>query len=211
LARSDAGISLNVPVDVCPDRFRLILDWYRYGEIWVPATLATEAVLKDAARLELPEEIVVNGTLRSTRAVSAKQVGRTLIAGVVNRWPGFRAFFTQTLNQIDQHFLSAASSSSTSVAANDDEAAAAEEAFDFPRFVLPLFREGWVTPTQVCSAARARVLALKLEELGYLCEFSDSELLVSLPLKLRCELMPSSGPDAAEAEASQPEEANHGS
>ena len=50
LARSDAGISLNVPVDVCPDRFRLILDWYRYGEIWVPATLATEAVLKDAAR-----------------------------------------------------------------------------------------------------------------------------------------------------------------
>ena len=27
----------------------------------------------------------MNGTLRSTRAVSAKQVGRTLIAGVVNR------------------------------------------------------------------------------------------------------------------------------
>ena len=70
--------------------------------------------------------------------------------------------------------------------------------------------QGWVAPKHICSSARARVLALKLEacvsvkahtwvaifpsscfvpagsasqELGYLCEFSDADLLVSLPLK----------------------------
>ena len=48
--------------------------------------------------------------------------------------------------------------------------------------------KGWISPLQICSASRARILAIKLEELGYLCEFSEAELLVSLPLKLRCEM-----------------------
>lgn len=41
---------LHVPVDICPERFRILLDFYRYGEIWVPNTVATKAVLRDAAR-----------------------------------------------------------------------------------------------------------------------------------------------------------------
>jgi len=186
---ADPTRPLHVPVDICPERFRILLDWYRYGEIWVPNTVATKAVLRDAARLDFPSEIVVNGVLRSLHQLDANQVSRTLLTGVINRWQGFSSFFANILNQIDEHFKSVASQSAASVEAKDEEAACAEEAFDFPRFVVPLFsEEGWVLPNHICSASRARILALKLEELGYLCEFSDADLLVSLPLKLRCEL-----------------------
>ena len=47
---SDPTRPLHIPVDICPERFRILLDWYRYGEIWVPNTVATKAVLRDAAR-----------------------------------------------------------------------------------------------------------------------------------------------------------------
>ena len=180
---------LHVPVDICPERFRILLDFYRYGEIWVPNTVATKAVLRDAARLDFPSEMVVNGVLRSLHQLDANQVGRTLLTGVINRWQGFPSFFANILSQIDEHFKSVALQSAASVEAKDEEAACAEEAFDFPRFVVPLFgEEGWISPLQICSASRARILAIKLEELGYLCEFSEAELLVSLPLKLRCEM-----------------------
>eukprot|EP00438_Fugacium_kawagutii_P002622 Skav201673 [mRNA] locus=scaffold641:359441:360649:+ [translate_table: standard] len=198
---ADPTKPLHIPVDICPERFRILLDWYRYGEIWVSNTVTTKAVLRDAARLDFPGEIVVNGVLCSLHQLDANQVGRSLLTGVINRWQGFQAFFTSILNQIDEHFKSIASQSASSVEAKDDEAACAEEAFDFPRFVVPLFREeGWVSP--ICSASRARVLALKLEELGYLCEFSETDLLVSLPLKLRCELH-GAGPPHDQPEAQE--------
>ncbi|CAE7943466.1 unnamed protein product [Symbiodinium necroappetens] len=222
----DGGLDrvLHLPVDVCPDRFRILLDWFRYEELFVPTTVPIEAVLRDAARLELPAEILVNGISRSTRTTRAKTVGQNVVLGVVQRWdaetralqmlrplrwPGFNSFLSQLLTQIEKHFQAVGSRSGAHEDAQDDEAAAADEAFDFPRFVLPLFRdEGWVAPTHICSSARARVLALKLEELGYLCEFSDADLLVSLPLKLRCELVvtpgghepPPPGPPVAEGE-----------
>ena len=50
---ADPTRPLHVPVDICPERFRILLDWYRYGEIWVPNTVATKAVLRDAARSRL--------------------------------------------------------------------------------------------------------------------------------------------------------------
>ena len=41
---------LHVPVDVCPERFRILLDWYRYEELYVPSMVPIDAVLRDAAR-----------------------------------------------------------------------------------------------------------------------------------------------------------------
>lgn len=58
LAKADSNRLIHVPVDICPDRFRILLDWYRYGEIWVPHTTAVKAVLRDAARKELRDEQV---------------------------------------------------------------------------------------------------------------------------------------------------------
>ncbi|CAE7367405.1 unnamed protein product [Symbiodinium natans] len=186
LLAKDGGLErvLHVPVDVCPERFRILLDWYRYEELYVPSMVPIDAVLRDAARLDLPAELVINGIPRSTRLTRAKAVSQNVVLGVTQRWPGFNTFLGQVLAQIEEHFQAVGSRSGVHADAQDEEAAAADEAFDFPRFVIPLFREeGWVAPKHICSSARARVLALKLEELGYLCEFSDADLLVSLPLK----------------------------
>merc|ERR1712048_368876 len=72
-----------------------------------------------------------------------------------------------------------------SAAFHDGEA---DEAYDFSPFILTLYGEnGWLDTQQVCSAARARVLALKLEERGYYCDFTETDLVVSLPLRLRGE------------------------
>jgi len=181
-----------IAVDVSPERFPHILDWYRYGELFLPTTVSAEAVLRDAARLELPEEVVVNGVSRSTApAHTAQKVGRDLIAAVLNRWPSFDSFLAGTLTDIDKHFEKVGSTSATSTAAEEVEDEVAEEAFDFPRFALPVFaEEGWLSSREVCSTPRARVLALKLEELGYQCEFTEAELLIGLPLKLRSETAP---------------------
>ena len=43
------------------------------------------------------------------------------------------------------------------------------------------------------ASGRVFVYLNDLQELGYLCEFSEADLLVSLPLKLRCELLPPPG------------------
>lgn len=97
-------------------------------------------------------------------------------------------FFATILEDIDNHYQKVGSKSTSSTAAEDVEDEVAEESFDFPRFAFPIFgEEGWLSLKEVCSTPRARVLSLKLEELGYHCEFTESELLVSLPLKLRSE------------------------
>ena len=58
---TDSNRILNVPVDICPERFRILLDWYRYGEIWVPSTMAVKAVLRDAGRLKLSGMVCCHG------------------------------------------------------------------------------------------------------------------------------------------------------
>lgn len=161
-------------VDAPSDRFAYILDWYRYGEIYVPQGVSVAAVLQDARVLQLPEDLVVNGTVRSTRPNTAERVGRQLIDLVIRRWHGYRGFFSSTLTKIDDHFQSLAV---------DDTGS--DEAYDFQPFIFPLFGDDVWLSTDVCSGTRARVLALKLEERGYLCQFSETDLVVSLPLHLR--------------------------
>lgn len=193
-------------VDAAPERFTCILDWYRYGEIHVPRSVPVAAVLQDAKRLGLPNEIVINGVARSTGANVAQKVGRDLMAGVVRQWPGFSTFLAQLLDTIREHFQAVGDLSGAKLgaagnqrpprtmaadaecASEGKEDAEEEEAYDFPPFVLPLYDEkGWVDQHHVCSAARARALALRVEERGYRCDFTEAELLVSLPLRLKGE------------------------
>jgi len=195
-------------VDAAPERFTCILDWYRYGEIHVPRSVPIAAVLQDARRLQLPQDIVINGVARSTGPNLAQKVGRDLMDGVVRRWPGFSAYFAKMLDSIREHFQAVGEASGPkpgtaghqrpprTMAADAEGAAGAggkeegeeEEAYDFPPFVLPLYEEtGWLDRQHVCSAPRARALALRIEERGYRCDFTESELLVSLPLRLKGE------------------------
>jgi len=214
LVEKHAGGAAPIFVDTAPERFGCILDWYRYGEIFVPKTVPLAAVLQDARRLGLPEEVVVNGAPRSTRPSAARKVGRELLAAVISGWRGFEVFFDALLRRIQAHFEvvgrkgklppkpppppppqqsqqqqqhNGEKAAGLSDAAAEEEE---EEAYDFPPFVLPLFGEtGWIDPSHISSGPRARAVALWLEERGYLCEFTDTELLVSLPLRLKAEVL----------------------
>mmetsp|Transcript_18830 Transcript_18830/g.47252 ORF Transcript_18830/g.47252 Transcript_18830/m.47252 type:complete len:283 (+) Transcript_18830:95-943(+) len=197
-------------VDAAPERFTCILDWYRYGEIHVPRSLPVAAVLQDAKRFQLPHDIVVNGVSRSVGPNIAQKVGRDLMENVVRRWPGFAVYLTKLLDSIREHFQAVGEASGAkpgsaghqrpprTMAADQEDAGAGgvgeegeeeeEEAYDFPPFVLPLYDEtGWVDKQHVCTAARARALALRIEERGYCCDFTEAELLVTLPLRLKGE------------------------
>jgi len=160
-------------------------------------------VLREADRLQLPEEIVVNGATCNCRQHNvADLVARDLVSRTISRWPGFDAYLDAMLEAIQAHFESVASRS------NQPGGEDAEDAYDFPPFLLALFGEkGWLDSRHVCSTARARVLALKMEERGFICEFSETDLAVSLPLRLKGEAIgggpgaPDEGPLEEEEEA----------
>lgn len=167
-------------VDSDPSRFRFMLDWYRYEEIHVPSSISIEAVLADARRHKLPEQIFINGVMRSRLKSAGHEAANNLLTTVIDKWRGFPAYLTLTLDKIWQHYKS--------VGGNASAGLPEDEAYDFTPFRLPLYAEdGWVDQQNVCSAARARVLAVKIEARGYLCSFSDTELVVTLPLKLQGE------------------------
>jgi len=184
-AGSVAGKSKPIFVDADPSRFKCILDWYRYGEMHIPRHIPVTAVLMDASRLDLPDEIIVNGTVRVVDCLEAQDVARDTIQLTISGWVGFRAFLNATLDAIRSHFHSVAEKSAF---VGGDDAQDADESYDFSPFLLALFGEkGWLDDKHVCSAARARVLALKIEERGYRCEFSETELVVMLPVQLKGE------------------------
>jgi len=196
LQHAENGLSKPIYVDGPSERFHFILDWYRYNAIHIPRSVSLSALLQDARHFQLPDEVIVNGVARNVKTHDvAQQVGRELTAGIISRWPGFQNFFQELLERIRAHYeaVAVASDSLRGVDLQD-----AEEAWDFPQFVLTLYgNEGFVDQKNILSAARARMLALKLEECGYLCEFSDTELLVGLPLRLLAETAESAmGQDA---------------
>merc|ERR1711957_554435 len=122
----------------------------------------------------LLEELVVHGLTTSTRPNAGQRTSRALIENVIRRWPRFKTFFTTLLDCIEDHF----NSSKQDAPSNDD-------AYDVQPYTLLLYEnDAWVNSQDVYNPTRARVLALKLEERGYICSFTDSELVVSLPLKL---------------------------
>lgn len=186
-----AGAEKNSPVlqrgiyvDAVPDRFTCILDWYRYGEIFVPRAASVQAVLRDCRHFGLPDLVIVNGVRRGTRCDTAFKVNRNLVKGVVEKWTGFAAFFDGVLEGIRKHYAEVSDTSGSSAHG------AAEEAYDFPPYVLAIYdvEKGWLEPKHAGGVSRARVLAIKLEERGYLCYFTETELVVQVPSKLRGEM-----------------------
>lgn len=198
LEKDGAGSSSKtVFVDTSPDRFTYILDWFRYGEIHLPRCIPVGALLQDAQRLRLPEELTINGMNISTRPNAAQKVSRAMIENVSRRWPRFKSFFGNLLESIEEHYRSAR-----------EDAPGNDDAYDIQPYTLLLYEnEAWVSSQEVCNATRARVLALKLEERGYLCSFTDAELVVSLPLQLRGEAAGGGGPaDGFEEEEMEEED-----
>ena len=73
LARLIKGADDSRPVfvDANPDRFECILDWYRYGEIFVDKGRSVAAVLRDADYFLLPDTVKINGETHKVRDQAA--------------------------------------------------------------------------------------------------------------------------------------------
>jgi len=174
-------------VDCAPERFSYILDWYRYGEMHVPKVVSIEALLRDAHFLLLPSPLIVNGVARRSEPNVAAKVGRELLEMVTKAWTGYNTYCSRIIKDLQGHFKLVGELSSkrkTASAEEEDDM----EGYDFPPYVLPIYSEtGWVDKRHLNSGPRARVLALTLEERGFLCQFTDAELVVTLPLRLRGE------------------------
>ena len=65
-------------MDVCPDRFRILLDWFRYEELFVPTTVPMEAVLRDAARAVLGQDYCMDQSSHSRSSAAAGEVSSSL-------------------------------------------------------------------------------------------------------------------------------------
>jgi len=187
LQHAENGRSKPIFVDGPSERFHFILDWYRYNAIHIPRSVSLVALLQDARHFLLPDEVIVNGVARNVKTHdTAQRVSRELLAGIISRWPGFQTFFEELLERIRTHFEAVAIASDSLRTADSQDA---EEAWDFPHFVLTIYGdEGFFDQKNLLSVARVRTLALKLEECGYLCEFSDTELLVGLSMRLLAEI-----------------------
>jgi len=150
-------------IDASPERFPFILDWYRHGQMFIPNNTPVAAALSEARFFKLPQEVIINGVLRSTDPDDGNAASRDVIKKVISQWPSFSSCLKRTLTAIRDHFHHLAAAS-----ANASQNGDAEEAYDFRPFSIALYGErGWVDERDLCSPGRARVLAMKLEERGY--------------------------------------------
>eukprot|EP00929_Paragymnodinium_shiwhaense_P121187 TRINITY_DN93346_c0_g1_i1.p1 TRINITY_DN93346_c0_g1~~TRINITY_DN93346_c0_g1_i1.p1 ORF type:complete len:316 (-),score=81.91 TRINITY_DN93346_c0_g1_i1:76-1023(-) len=174
-------------VDMNPDRFLYLLDWYRYGEIHLPSSVPVDSIVQDACLLGLPDGLIVNGVPRSFKSGAAMRVRRNLSASVIARWRDFAEYYAKIVRSVQAHYEQAASDSNKPLEG--------EERYDFPPFVMRLCDEnGWLDGKNIHNGTRARALALKLEEeCGYICEFTDSEMIITLPSRLRGEELAAHG------------------
>eukprot|EP00928_Gymnodinium_smaydae_P041594 TRINITY_DN28127_c0_g1_i1.p1 TRINITY_DN28127_c0_g1~~TRINITY_DN28127_c0_g1_i1.p1 ORF type:complete len:302 (+),score=77.14 TRINITY_DN28127_c0_g1_i1:69-974(+) len=170
--------SAPIFVDVDPDRFPHILDYYKYGEMFPPPTVSVPALLRDAAFLLLPAVVIVNGARCAVRGGAASRDDMRhdhVVARVLAKWPGFDAFFEATLLRLRVHFEEAAERSDE-VGHNDYDEYADHKGF---KMFLSLndntgLKTGWCDPSSVCNIQRAIVLQTKLQERGLLCEWASS-------------------------------------
>merc|ERR1719150_3021292 len=101
----DIGTDGSHPVfvDANPERFAYILDWYRYGEMFVPSSCPVEAVLRDARFLLLPDLIRINGEMHSVSASHVRDVHEDLRKAVVAKWPTFESYVQRLVSETRAH------------------------------------------------------------------------------------------------------------
>lgn len=199
-----AGASRQIFVDISQDRIPYIMDWYRYGEIHVPSSVSVAAILQDACYLGLPDGIIVNGVTRSFNSGAATKVRRDLCASVISRWRDFPDYYHRIVKSVQAHY--------EEIGVTSNKPIEDEELYDFPPFVLGLTDEnGWKDGKNVCNGSRARALALKLEEeCGYVCDFTDTELVITVPSRLQGEAPAAQeGPDDEEDHLEEMDDDEH--
>eukprot|EP00927_Polykrikos_kofoidii_P073341 TRINITY_DN69382_c0_g1_i1.p1 TRINITY_DN69382_c0_g1~~TRINITY_DN69382_c0_g1_i1.p1 ORF type:complete len:288 (-),score=25.53 TRINITY_DN69382_c0_g1_i1:18-881(-) len=187
-------------VDSNPDRFAHILDWYRYGRMFLPKDASVDALLHDAAFFLLPHTVTVDGVERevihrtsgyhsmagtTSHEISAARLQQKWEADMVSRWPDFESVMQAKVQEIEQKLLGGTLMTGRELhhqaKAMVRHPGLAEACRDYTRLdslnVSARIRIVWAEEGSagVCSPERLRLLGIRLEEAGYTCNtFQDA-------------------------------------
>jgi len=183
------GAQEPIFIDANPDRFSHILDWYRYGEMFLPEGMPLQALLRNCAWFMLSEKVKVNGINHSViigsnlEAVShfADDIRTRFISEVIQQWRNFDTFLLQRIVEIQTHCYNQISSSS----AKHEQRPRPDGPFNRVCMKMDIWAErwnessqqhvmSWTYPDDICNMARAKVFALKLREYGFECDLEGS-------------------------------------
>lgn len=198
----DTDASQPIYVDANPDRFGYILDWYRYGEMFVPTQgFPIEAVLRDARFFLLPDSVKINSVSYSIQPPLAEEVQNEAINSTMCGWPNFGRFLQETISDIKAHFANlGAVAAHVQTQSNRPSFlnpityprghvdAGVCKKRDLPRLVFrpKEFRFSiqesrncdrwfrWLDPENVGSKGRLYVLVHELEKRGFSCSIKES-------------------------------------
>mmetsp|Transcript_103597 Transcript_103597/g.200742 ORF Transcript_103597/g.200742 Transcript_103597/m.200742 type:complete len:269 (+) Transcript_103597:99-905(+) len=195
---SDAGRPIFV--DANPERFNHILDWYQYGEMFVPTGYPIPAVLRDARFFLLPDTLKINESTFVLRPTSAEQVTAAMTSVVTSSWPKFEQYVEDLIKQVKDCYTSNAESAARpeeevlwngerEIRGHTDagllcqqqhgrKAAVSRAAACCKTFVLAEAHSygymqdhyRWSDSSNVCSQLRLWVLMAELAKRGFKCE-----------------------------------------
>jgi len=167
-------------VDANADRFAYILDWYRFGEMYVPSDCAIGGLLCDARFFLLPDLVRINGTSYALRPGWAEQACDAAISSVIDQWPTFETYVTGLIAEVRKGFESIGEQAKS---LKDEEVAdclkegLGMDALPKARFVLSKADGGrhvWLDHKNVCNKERLRILLAELAKRGFECELAEN-------------------------------------
>jgi hypothetical protein len=183
-------------VDANPNRFQYILDWYRYGEMYVPDHCPINAVLRDCRFFMLPDSIRINGKVHqigvpsgTVSEISTHQLGKE----VISNWPTFHEYVQTLVSKINTRIKSIVVSSARPERDSYHDLVCDLEGPLLYTETLAR-RDGdlvaWCDENNVCSLVRLQVLEHELKQMGLECTANGRNgrisLRVDVPLATKC-------------------------
>eukprot|EP00928_Gymnodinium_smaydae_P068350 TRINITY_DN5145_c0_g1_i2.p1 TRINITY_DN5145_c0_g1~~TRINITY_DN5145_c0_g1_i2.p1 ORF type:complete len:301 (+),score=43.94 TRINITY_DN5145_c0_g1_i2:59-904(+) len=183
----DVGTDSKRPifVDACPDRFGHILDWYRFGEMYVPEQQCPiQGLLREARFYLLPDIVRINGMSYSLRPGAANNAFDVAEAAIVDQWPGFEKYVEQVLSETQKELKALGEQSKTvknlaahQIALSQRNGQIPHDHFDMDKLpkksfiVASAHRSGhgyeWCDPENICNKERLQVMLAGLKKRGF--------------------------------------------
>lgn len=175
----DVDATRVIFVEANQDRFSYILDWYRYGEMFLPPGCPVDALLRDAKYFMLPDFVKIDGRLYGIGKARAEDLNEKLRSCVLAKWPTFPTYLNKILNDVGETFDSLCEGTDDVKHPITDCSRLDKEARESICFALPLadpvvqgrreFSCEWSDASNVCNVLRLQVLLDELRKLGYEC------------------------------------------
>lgn len=199
----DIGTDLSSPVfvDANPDRFAHILDWYRYGQMFMPDGPEVQAMLRDARFYLLPDVITINGVSFHVGKDVPLRSYDAVMKDVATSWPGFQEYLDRIVTEADQTVARAVQHSKFTQ--HDDGNCNKEDLTSVVFHSVPLtismphigqFADAsfprrehfWNDETNICNKYRLQALIHELTKRGFVCSVqADQDGGLSLSVGLR--------------------------